>query len=681
MVDRIQLRRTNTPAAVPTNTDLIVEGEVALNLQDKLLYFRDATGTIQSVTVADLAGFDTADLTEGTSLYFTDERVDDRVAALLVGGTGITVTYDDGAGTLTIDRDLITDAGVSASAAISADKIAVASTSPTYNTVQHLQDVFHSAGLASGGEITDAGAGQITVAAGEGLTRASATQNDVINFMNWASATLALTDNALNYVYVDNSEVVQVSTTDPSKVVNCYLGTVYRSGTTLHITNTSKYQVGDHASLMIKRLQNIMPFAHESGAAISFTNRNISVTAGTFWEGLTQFTTPAFDSSLTTFETYYTDAGGNWIQGTANLIDNTNYDGTGAGLVAVSGPRYGVHWIYLDPEGEVYSVYGVGDYTLSEAESVGIRADLPPFFEKHARLIGKVIIGSADAAITEAQSVFTTTFSGSAATDHGNLTGLLDDDHTQYHNDTRGDVRYPLLTGTNTITGTNTFSGTVNFTTTGINALADVDTVTSAPIDGEQLTWSAAGSEWVPNAVPTFAGGEGAAAGLVPATPGFGTSAAMYLRLDGTWAFLPGVQLGVYEDGIIAGPPAGTPIIDFYGAGVSVADVAGNAEITIRDTNFALAYAATLTPDAEDGTVQTVTLTGNVTFSAFTSPIAGQNIKVIIKQDATGSRILTSTMLFAGGVDTLSTAANAIDIMNVFYDGTTYYATLDKGFV
>lgn len=27
-------------------------------------------------------------------------------------------------------------------------------------------------------------------------------------------------------------------------------------------------------------------------------------------------------------------------------------------------------------------------------------------------------------------------------TDHGALTGLADDDHTQYHNDTRGDIRY-----------------------------------------------------------------------------------------------------------------------------------------------------------------------------------------------------------------------------------------------
>lgn len=31
------------------------------------------------------------------------------------------------------------------------------------------------------------------------------------------------------------------------------------------------------------------------------------------------------------------------------------------------------------------------------------------------------------------------------ATDHGALTGLADDDHTQYHNDARGDARYSLL--------------------------------------------------------------------------------------------------------------------------------------------------------------------------------------------------------------------------------------------
>jgi len=44
----------------------------------------------------------TSAITENTNLYYTDERVDDRVSSLIVGGTGITSTYDDAAGTLTL---------------------------------------------------------------------------------------------------------------------------------------------------------------------------------------------------------------------------------------------------------------------------------------------------------------------------------------------------------------------------------------------------------------------------------------------------------------------------------------------------------------------------------------------------------------------------------------------------
>jgi len=100
----------------------------------------------------------------------------------------------------------------------------------------------------------------------------------------------------------------------------------------------------------------------------------------------------------------------------------------------------------------------------------------------------------------------------------------------------------------------------------------------------------------------------------------------------------------------------------------------------IRETVSALTYGATITPNAADGSIRTITLTGNVTFSAFTSPVSGQTITLIITQDGTGSRTLTSTMKFAGGSKTLSTAANAIDILTVSYIGTTYYASLSKGF-
>ena len=59
--------------------------------------------------LSELSG-DSDDVSEGsTNLYFTNERVDDRVGALVQGGTNITVTYDDSAGTLTIDNDNTAD--------------------------------------------------------------------------------------------------------------------------------------------------------------------------------------------------------------------------------------------------------------------------------------------------------------------------------------------------------------------------------------------------------------------------------------------------------------------------------------------------------------------------------------------------------------------------------------------
>jgi hypothetical protein len=102
----------------------------------------------------------------------------------------------------------------------------------------------------------------------------------------------------------------------------------------------------------------------------------------------------------------------------------------------------------------------------------------------------------------------------------------------------------------------------------------------------------------------------------------------------------------------------------------------------IRETIYAIGNSSTstLTPDAANGSVQSISATGNFTLSAFANPVSGQTITFIITQDGTGSRTLTSTMKFAGASKTLSTAASSIDILTVSYIGTTYYASLAKGF-
>ena len=79
-----------------STTDFEVQGN--LNVTGALTFFQSQVGSI--------ANHDTDALTEGsTNLYFTNERVDDRVAALVQGGTGIDAAYDDAGNLLTLSVD------------------------------------------------------------------------------------------------------------------------------------------------------------------------------------------------------------------------------------------------------------------------------------------------------------------------------------------------------------------------------------------------------------------------------------------------------------------------------------------------------------------------------------------------------------------------------------------------
>ena len=87
----------------------------------------------------------------------------------------------------------------------------------------------------------------------------------------------------------------------------------------------------------------------------------------------------------------------------------------------------------------------------------------------------------------------------------------------------------------------------------------------------------------------------------------------------------------------------------------------------------------TQAPNVANGNVQKITLNSALTINAFTSPVAGQSLTLIIF-GGTAYTSITSTMKFAGGVKTLTGTASCIDILSVYYDGTNYYASLGKGF-
>ena len=80
-------------AALPSSTEANWK---SLNTGSQIISVNDQTGIVS---------LNTSNIAEVTNLYFTNERVDDRVAALLQAGTNITLAYNDMLNTLTINAN------------------------------------------------------------------------------------------------------------------------------------------------------------------------------------------------------------------------------------------------------------------------------------------------------------------------------------------------------------------------------------------------------------------------------------------------------------------------------------------------------------------------------------------------------------------------------------------------
>ncbi len=155
------------------------------------------TGSFAVAFDTRLAAKDTDDLSEGSSnLYYTNERVDDRVNALVTAGSGISKTYDDAGNSLTLAADVSGSAlsilsgklGISGSIAGDALSRGAGDGMDSIRTLNVVADetTIESLGLASlrvkdGGIDADALASSV---AGAGLTGGGGSALAVVNASN-----------------------------------------------------------------------------------------------------------------------------------------------------------------------------------------------------------------------------------------------------------------------------------------------------------------------------------------------------------------------------------------------------------------------------------------------------------------------------------------------------------------
>lgn len=227
-----------------------------------------------------LGAFTTSDLTEGANLYFTNERTDDRVAALIQNGTGITWSYNDPSNTLT--------GNVSLSGFSTTD---LAEGTNLYFTTERAQD-------AVGGALTDTASIDFTY-------------DDAGNSISAAVLPGGVNHNALlNYVanqHVDHS-TVSIATSSTSGL----------SGGG-NITTTRNLLVDPtQASTVAPALSDIVLFADvsNSNALANTTITNIanlitkkSVSIWSSGDGTTKAITHGFSDNDTTVNVYNIDTG------------------------------------------------------------------------------------------------------------------------------------------------------------------------------------------------------------------------------------------------------------------------------------------------------------------------------------------------------------------------------------
>ena len=85
-----------------------------------------------------------------------------------------------------------------------------------------------------------------------------------------------------------------------------------------------------------------------------------------------------------------------------------------------------------------------------------------------------------------------------------------------------------------------------------------------------------------------------------------------------------------------------------------------------------VAYAATITIDPAAGEIVKVgNLTGNITVAAPTTPVLGDRLNFIFRQDATGSRTITWNAVFLNTPST-SSSANSFTTGCFVYDGVNW---------
>lgn len=314
---------------------------------------------------------------------------------------------------------------------------------PTYDNLRKYLDAMNSAGIFEGGTISDSGSGEIDIASAKGVIRTTDSDiGELVAFDIAAITNVSLTDNSMNYIYVDyNAGTPILAVTTSYDTINhktqIVIGRVFRIGTSLYISNIGA-KIANATLRDMYRVRSLRKFERSSGGVLSNpSGLYLATTAMVGFSNYDKITIDSIDTSgAGRFTSWYRSATpGVWTRVTSQQsVDNVNYDDGDGTLAAVSVGNFGVFWVYMTTDGTLHLQYGQGNYaTLNAARAALLPASQPPLITEMGELIARIIVGRNASTINEVASAYDTVFTTSTAAIHNELASLQGGTAGQYY--------------------------------------------------------------------------------------------------------------------------------------------------------------------------------------------------------------------------------------------------------
>ena len=301
-------------------------------------------------------------------------------------------------------------------------------------------------GTQSGGEVIAINGTTVTFSAGTGyLMVQNATTTD-LKYVVFPQQDITLPLNQTNYIFVTKDGVITYSQARPSSISTIILGIITTNTTTVDYIQHTKRQ-GDHtATLLDTSWRQAIGNLYISGSIVtenSITPLQLDVTPGRYYYSTHEYLPTG--GTAVTWTPYYHNGTDGFTTGTPTNTLDGNYDNNTGTLAPIPSGQFARHSLYIvangNPDGTDHYlfVYAQTTYnTLIEAENGSI-PNPPSTFTSNIALIASIIVtndpinGIELAAIPQEQPRLTFKASSvSGVTNHGDLTGLLNDDHPQY---------------------------------------------------------------------------------------------------------------------------------------------------------------------------------------------------------------------------------------------------------